>query len=193
VDQFSADLILASSAGRLVAGFNKAGLRLARRPVSNRKINMQKPLRRKDREIQAEEAKKLLAEGAYGVLATVSGDGQPYAVPLSYVFHEQCLYFHCAREGQKIDNIRANPAVSFCVVGATRVLPDKFSTEYESALAFGRAEEVSGSEKKRVLEKILEKYSPEFPEKGARYLEAMFDETLVVRMTITALTGKARR
>ncbi len=154
---------------------------------------MHKAVRRKDREISSEEALRLIEEASYGVLATADSDGQPYAVPLSYVFHDQCLYFHCAQEGVKLDNIRANPAVSFCVVGKTRTLPSKFATEYESALIFGLAEEIQGAEKKEALTKILEKYSPEHLDTGARYLEAKFDQTAVVKISVSRLTGKARR
>lgn len=154
---------------------------------------MRRPVRRQDREIGGEEARKLLESCSYGVLATTCNDGQPYAIPLSYVFNDNCIYFHCAREGQKLDNIRANPAVSFCVVGQTKTLPNKFATEYESAVAFGIAEEIHDSEKRAVLFKILEKYSPEFLAEGARYLAGKFDQTAVVKIAVNHLTGKARR
>jgi uncharacterized protein len=36
----------------------------------------------------------------------------------------------------------------FCVVGRTQILPDEFSTKYESVIVFGRAIEVSDDEKK---------------------------------------------
>lgn len=154
---------------------------------------MHRPVRRTDREIDIEEASKLLASCSYGVLATVGGDGQPYAIPLSYVFHDNCIYFHCALEGQKLDNIRANPRVSFCVVGQTKILPNQFATEYESAVAFGVAEEIHDSDKKEALFRILEKYSPEFIAQGTKYIAGKFDKTTVVKIAVTHLTGKARK
>ncbi|SFN78322.1 hypothetical protein SAMN05660284_02248 [Formivibrio citricus] len=154
---------------------------------------MHKPVRRQDRETGAEEAESLLAGCLYGVLATTSADGQPYAVPLSYVFHAGNIYFHCAPEGQKLDNIQANPAVSFCVVGHVKTLPGKFSTEYESAVVFGAAEEIHGDEKQEALLKILEKYSPDHIPQGQKYIAGMFERTAVVRIAIRHLTGKARR
>jgi uncharacterized protein len=101
-----------------------------------------KNIRRKDREITTREAIEILNSAEYGVLSTVGKDGQPYGVPLSYVYRNSSIYFHCALIGQKLDNITDNPKVSFCVVGKTKVLPDKFATEYESAVAFGFASEV---------------------------------------------------
>jgi nitroimidazol reductase NimA-like FMN-containing flavoprotein (pyridoxamine 5'-phosphate oxidase superfamily) len=40
-------------------------------------------MRRKDRELSAEEAGRILAKGEFGVLSTVGTDGQPYGIPLS--------------------------------------------------------------------------------------------------------------
>ena len=154
---------------------------------------MQRPVRRKDREISIDDAAKLMASCTYGVLATVDNDSQPYTTPLSYVYAGDCIYFHCASEGQKLDNIKSNPAVSFCVVGQTRTLPNKFATEYESAIAFGTASEIFEDEKMDALLRILEKYSPDFIAQGKKYIAGKIDETIVVRIDIKQLTGKARR
>lgn len=81
---------------------------------------MQRPMRRADRAMDLEDAAALLSQGTYGVLSTVGGDGKPYAVPLSYIFRNGAIYFHCATEGRKLDNLAANSAVSFCVIGQTK-------------------------------------------------------------------------
>ena len=99
-------------------------------------------IRRKDREIETNDAINLLTKCEYGVLSTVGNDGQPYGVPLNYVYKDNCIYFHSARGGHKIENIENNSKVSFCAIGYTNVLPSKFGTEYESVVAFGNASEV---------------------------------------------------
>lgn len=154
---------------------------------------MHKPVRRKDREISINDARDLMRNSPYGVLATASDDGQPYTTPLSYVFDGDYIYFHCALEGHKLDNIRTNPAVSFCVVGQTKTLPKMFATEYESAVAFGTAKEIHGDEKQDALLNILEKYSPEFIPQGIKYIAGKIDETTVIKIDVKHLTGKARR
>ena len=154
---------------------------------------MHRSIRRKDREINLEKAKVLLAEGEYGFLATVGTNGQPYGVPLNYVFTNNCLYFHCALEGHKLDNIKTNNKVSFCVVGKTRVLPDKFSTEYESAMAFGRASVVQGTERYQALSGLVEKYSPDFIEEGKKAIAHYDDKTLIIKMDIDYISGKSRQ
>ncbi len=108
---------------------------------------MFREMRRKDRELGYEEIINILMNNMYGVLSTVSQEGYPYGVPVSYVYNQEEIYFHCAGEGHKFDNISADRKVSFCVVGQTCVLPDKFSTNYESVIAFGEAREVFDEEK----------------------------------------------
>lgn len=150
-------------------------------------------VRRKDREIEAHEAIELLSKCEYGVLSTVGDDGQSYGVPLSYAYKNRCVYFHCALDGHKIDNIEHNAHVSFCVVGKTKVLPEKFATEYESAVAFGIASEVTGVERDGALVLLLEKYSPEWIEEGKMYIGQKDHATKVFKIEINHISGKARR
>jgi nitroimidazol reductase NimA-like FMN-containing flavoprotein (pyridoxamine 5'-phosphate oxidase superfamily) len=152
-----------------------------------------KRVRRTDREIGLHEAQELLSKGEYGVLSTAGKDGQPYGVPLSYAYRNNCLYFHCAIDGHKIESIESNPKVSFCVVGNTRILPDKFATEYESVVVFGIASEVHGVERHSALLWLLEKYSPGFIEEGKKYIEEKAHATKVMKIVIEHVSGKARR
>lgn len=71
------------------------------------------PLRRKEKEIQdPDELKAILAGALYVTLAMCRGD-EPYLVTLSpgYDRERNALYFHCAREGKKIDILKANGRV----------------------------------------------------------------------------------
>ena len=74
-------------------------------------------MRRKDRALSRQEALDILNKGEYGILSTVSADGQPYGTPINFCLINDCIYFHCAKEGHKLDNISANSKVCFCVVG----------------------------------------------------------------------------
>ncbi len=149
-------------------------------------------MRRKDRALQNEDAVYLLQNGEYGVLSTVDAKGQPYGVPLNYVLRNDSLYFHCAMEGHKLDNLLANSRVSFCVVGRTNVLPAKFSTEFESVIVTGKASVVQGDERYQALVGLLEKYSPEFLEDGLAYIEKLDSITKVIKVDIYSMAGKAK-
>lgn len=152
-----------------------------------------KTMRRKDREIPRLEAEAILAAGAYGVLSTVGEDGQPYGVPVSYTYRNNCIYFHCAAVGHKIENIQNNSRVSFCVVGNTRVMPAERTVKYESAIVFGVASEVQGPEKDDALLALLEKYSAEYIEEGKTVISEKGKTTTVIKIEITHISGKAQR
>jgi len=154
---------------------------------------MFKQMRRADRALEADQATAVLAKGGYGILSTTGEDGYAYGVPLSYVYIQDAIYFHCAPEGLKLDNIRHNNRVSFCVVGDTLPLAEKFSMRYESVIVAGRASEVEGAEKDRALQALIEKYSGAYMEKGHKYIESDSHKTKVIRISIENITGKARR
>jgi len=136
---------------------------------------------------------EVLRSGEYGVLSTVGENGQPYGVPLSYATQDDCIYFHCAKIGHKLENIENNSRVSFTVVGRTKILPDKFATEYESAIVFGVASEILGAEREGALLLLLEKYSKEFMAEGKAYIKQKDLATKVIKVRIEHLSGKARK
>ena len=154
---------------------------------------MFREMRRKDREIKKDEAIEILKNIDYGILSTISQNGYPYGVPISYTYINGSIYFHCAAEGHKLDNIKNNDKVSFCVVGQTKTLPDKFSVKYESVIVFGRAVEVYGDEKNMALLEILNKYSPDYIEQGLEYIQNSSEDTKVIRINVEHISGKARK
>ena len=147
-------------------------------------------MRRKDKEITTDDAIKLLIKCEYGILSTMGKDGQPYGVPVNYVYKDNYIYFHCAMTGRKLDNIGSNSKVSFCVVGETKVMPSKFSTEYESVVVFGVASEVLGPDRYNALLWLVEKYSPEFIEEGKAYIEKYDKAAKVIKISIDQISGK---
>ncbi len=150
-------------------------------------------MRRKDRELAADEARKIVQKGIYGVLSTIGENGFPYGVPINYAYEAETLFFHCAKQvGKKLDNLRFDSRVSFTVVGATEVLPDKFSVNYESAIVEGRVEFLTGPAKEAALYALVKKYSPEYIEVGKEYIEKSIDAVDVGCIRIERLTGKAR-
>lgn len=154
---------------------------------------MYREMRRKDRQVSKEEAIKLLEKGEYGILATSDQNNLPYGVPLSYVYVDNAIYFHCATVGQKLDNIKVNPKVSFCVIGDTKVIPEAFSTAFESVITFGTAMVVEDrTEKAKGLRALVAKYSPDFMVAGEEYMKKDFALTSVVRIELEHITGKQR-
>lgn len=139
-----------------------------------------------------EDARSLLESAEYGVLSMAGPDGVPHGIPLNFSLAGDSIYFHCAPEGTKIEILSANTRVSFCVVGRTQLLPAKFGTQYESAIAAGSVEELAAEEKKQGLVRLLRKYSPDYVREGLDYIDKLIDKTKVFRIRLESITGKAR-
>lgn len=140
--------------------------------------------------------KELLKESEYGFLSLGNAEnGYGYGIPISYAYDEEtnCLYFHCAPDGQKIDMIKQNNKVSFCIVGVTKPIEKQFTTLYESIIIFGRAEiEHSDIEKRKGLRLLVKKYSPNYEELGETYMNKSWDRTAVFKILVEHITAKAK-
>ncbi len=155
---------------------------------------MYKEIRRKDRADDNEAALILLNDGEYGVLSTVDQDNQPYGTPVNYAVVDNSIFIHSATEGHKLENIRSNSNVSFCVVGKTELLPEQFSTRYESVIVFGAASILDGEKQKRAaLKALLAKYSPDHLESGEEYINKCINKVVVIKISIDHITGKSRK
>ena len=154
-------------------------------------------MRRQDRKLTDADAKEVLCRGEYGVLATVTSDGKPYSIPISYAYDEKhnAIYMHYTADGgQKIDNILENSNVCYTVVTDTEVLSESFSTKYWSVNVFGRIQFIENIEQKKLgLYQLLKKYSLDFEEKGLKYIDSAVDRVYVLRLEIDEITGKARK
>jgi hypothetical protein len=151
-----------------------------------------KKMRRIDRLMTEAETLMLLEKGEYGILSSADSEGQACGTPVNYVFSGKNIYVHSALTGAKLDNIKANPKVCFTVVGATKVLPSEFATEYESVMAFGKASIASEEEKEFALSEIVRKYSPGFMLEGDAYILANLSNSLVIKIAVEELSGKHR-
>jgi nitroimidazol reductase NimA-like FMN-containing flavoprotein (pyridoxamine 5'-phosphate oxidase superfamily) len=70
-------------------------------------------MRRKDKKITEETVLKKILKSTKYVTIAMSMDNQPYLVSLSHGYDENrnCIYFHCASEGKKLDFLKANNAI----------------------------------------------------------------------------------
>ena len=152
---------------------------------------MFREMRRKDKLKTPEETVQILENCTNGILSVIGDGGYPYGVPVSYTYNDGKIYFHCALTGHKLDAIKADPKVSFTVVGADNISPEKFTTTYKSVICFGKASILEKDEDKQAaLELIVGKYSADYREGGLEYIKKMWDKTAVVQIDIEHMTGK---
>ncbi|MBE6764349.1 MAG: pyridoxamine 5'-phosphate oxidase family protein [Ruminococcaceae bacterium] len=152
---------------------------------------MFRKMRRFRQELSQEETVAILERGSSGVLAVSGDDGYPYAVPLSYVFADGKIIFHCAKQGHKLDAIRNNDKVSFCVVDRDDVKAQEYTTYFASVIVFGRARIVEDDgEKRAAICTLAEKYRPGHEEERAAAVDREFGGMSIVEIQIEHMTGK---
>ena len=150
-------------------------------------------MRRHDRQITQQESIEIIQKAEYGILSMCTPTNEGYGVPLNYVFYGNAFYFHCAKEGSKLDYLTNNPKVSFCMVGETKVLPSQFGTLYESVIVSGISSEVEGTEKLEALNQLIEKYSGEYIIEGKEYIDKLYEKMNVIKLSVKSISGKAKK
>jgi nitroimidazol reductase NimA-like FMN-containing flavoprotein (pyridoxamine 5'-phosphate oxidase superfamily) len=158
-------------------------------------------VRRKDREIVAQEKiAALLEHGSLGFIATALDD-QPYLNPNLYWYDSssQSIYFHTAIQGRTRANIEKNPKVCFCIAEMGRLLPAdtamEFSNEYASVIVFGRCKLLQSEEQQRyALQGLLDKYFPDLkPDVDYRGItHEELSHTSVFEIAIESWSGKEK-
>ena len=153
---------------------------------------MFREMRRKRQALSGEEISSVLYRGTSGVLALSGDDNYPYAVPISYVYDGEKIYFHCAKSGHKLDAIQQNGKVSFCVIDQDKIVPEKYTSYFRSVIAFGRVEVIKDEKEKRTaIEKLAVKYAPEDTAIGRKNaIDREWTPLCMLKMSIDHITGK---
>ncbi|MDD6816239.1 MAG: pyridoxamine 5'-phosphate oxidase family protein [Firmicutes bacterium] len=151
-------------------------------------------MRRIDREMPAEFAYDVTDRCEYAMLSLTDPEGLPYGLPITIVREENTIYFHCARDGFKIQCLRANPHVCLACVCDTHIIEEKFTTEFASAILRGTASEVTDdAEKIHALQLLCQRHTPAgmdgFEDAVARSLH----RTAVWKIEISDITGKRKK
>jgi nitroimidazol reductase NimA-like FMN-containing flavoprotein (pyridoxamine 5'-phosphate oxidase superfamily) len=131
-----------------------------------------------------EEARALLSAGGIGRLGCVA-DGEPYVVPVSYVFDEGSVYSH-SLPGRKIEALRAHRRACLQV--------DDIKSEFEwrSVIAFGDFEEIrTPSDRRSILNKLLARFPLLTPVESVVAPDASEPHSIVFRIRIDRITGVA--
>lgn len=152
-------------------------------------------IRRQDRLLSEQSAINLLHNGEYGYLSMVDEDDNAYGIPISFVWDGcNAIYLHCAPEGRKLRALATHSRISFCVVGSTHVIPDKFTTGYESLVIDCKASVgLPAEERRHALELLIDKYSFDYKEIGLKYAEKSFHRTEIIRLDIISMSGKSKQ
>jgi nitroimidazol reductase NimA-like FMN-containing flavoprotein (pyridoxamine 5'-phosphate oxidase superfamily) len=152
---------------------------------------MFREMRRKKQVLSKEESIEILVKGTSGVLAVYGDEGYPYAVPLSYVYQDSKIFFHCAKSGHKLDAIERNSKVSFCVIDQDKVVPEEYTSYFRSVIVFGNARILEDeTEKRSALERLAARYSPDQVQGRQQEIESQFKQVCMIELSIDHMSGK---
>ena len=153
-------------------------------------------MRRTDRAQDRSFSLSVIDRCTHGVMSLSTGEPTPYCLPLSFVRIEDALYFHCAREGRKIDLLRRFPQVCVTFVGDDQpafVPPAMYTTYFQSVIDTGTASEVTDpAEKTAALRALCQKVVPDHMDGFVSALDQSLDVTAVWKVQIAEVTGKAK-
>jgi nitroimidazol reductase NimA-like FMN-containing flavoprotein (pyridoxamine 5'-phosphate oxidase superfamily) len=151
-------------------------------------------MRRKEKEItDRREIDEILTEARICHIA-FARDDEPYLLPLFFGYDGNCLYFHTAKQGRKLEFLAANPRVCFEVERDVEIVARdqacNWSACFESVIGCGHVAELVGNEEKQAgMDQIMRHYS----DREWAYDPSLLAVTRVWRLEIAALTGKRSR
>ena len=153
-------------------------------------------MRRNDREIKTREEILAVLHKCDVIRLGINTPDYPYVVPLNFGIETEgdsvTLWFHCAFEGLKLNNISRDPRVGFeADCSHNLVAGDKacsYTMEYESVIGCGNISIPKDNEsKRRGLKAIMCHY---VPENDFDFSDAELTVVCVLRLDVVQITGK---
>ncbi len=151
---------------------------------------MFRKMRRFKQEIPEQECIDILKSQPRGVLAVYGEDGYPYAFPMDYIYMDEKLYFHSAKEGHKLDAIAADNRVSFCVMDEGFRNEGDWALNISSVVIFGKIKSIDDADETiRVARQLGLKYYPA-AESVEEEIRKAIARVQILELSIDHITGK---
>jgi nitroimidazol reductase NimA-like FMN-containing flavoprotein (pyridoxamine 5'-phosphate oxidase superfamily) len=154
-------------------------------------------MRRKDKEVTDIENIELIINSSDVCRVAFADNNMPYIVTMNFGYSaspDQCLYFHSATEGRKLEMIKRNNHVCFEMDTDHKLYSGlkgcDWGMKFKSVVGYGNIHILSERDDKiKGLNCIMSHYS-----EGSvfEYDEKMLEKTLVIRLDIKEMTGKKR-
>ena len=154
-------------------------------------------MRRKDREIKSNAEIIEIIEKCQVCRIGLSEDNLPYIVPMNYGYEyiedKLTLYFHCAKEGKKLDIIAKNSLACFEIDCSHKLIKSgdedwDYSMEYESVMGSGVISLCTEVEEKIHGAKVLMKQYVK--DKEFNFSEDLMETVAILKLEVSEFTGK---
>ncbi len=155
-------------------------------------------MRRADREITSKEDMITILDSCKTASIAMIDGTIPYVLPLSYGYEfaadDLILYFHCAKEGRKLDILRKNDTVCFTIFSEGEPIyseiPCNSSCCYSSIIGNGQAKIIEDSKEKcHALTKMFEKQTG----KTVAFTDAQAAGICVIKIASKDYSGKRKK
>lgn len=153
---------------------------------------MFRKMRRFKQEISQEDCKKVLNSARRGVLSVNGDDGYPFSIPMNFYYDEaeNTIYFHGAKNGHKIDSIKACDKVCFTAMDEGYKNEGDWFWQLNSVVVFGRAELVEDRDFTEKMARLIGlKYYPT-PESVEEEIARDISALQLIALHIEHMTGK---
>ena len=153
---------------------------------------MFRKMRRSPQALSKEEITEVLKKETRGVLSVHGDDGYPYGVPINHYYDEETgkLYFHGADFGHRVDAIKRDPKVSYCVFGQEYQTEGDWAKYVKSVIVFGKVELIEDLDEIIKWSRALCDKFPCTPEYIEKEISKDAARTLCFSITIEDINGK---
>ena len=153
---------------------------------------MFRKMRRFNQQITDAECIEILKNTKRGVLSLLGEDGYPYGIPIDHWYCEEegRIYFHGAKEGHKIDAIKACDKASYCVYDEGFRKEGEWALNITSVITFGRIRLVEDEDTARKICTELVKKFTDDEDYLEKELQNAFPRVQCLELIPEHMTGK---
>ncbi|MBE6349937.1 MAG: pyridoxamine 5'-phosphate oxidase family protein [Spirochaetaceae bacterium] len=153
---------------------------------------MFRELLRKNKQLAQEDCIHILQNEKRGVLSLLGDNDYPYGFPMNHFYNEEdgCIYFHCGKQGHKLDAISKSNKASFCVYTQGESVANTWALTIKSVIVFGKIAKIAHQDEIRT---ITRKLSYKFTQ-DENYIQKEIDtyalDTLLLKLVPENICGK---
>ena len=147
---------------------------------------------RQKQKISEAECVSLLENEKRGVLSVNGDNGYPYGMPMNHYYERDdgCIYFHCGRAGHRIDALKNDPKVSFCVTEKGVKTDGDWAYTGRSVIVFGKAEIIDDINTVTEISSRLSRKFTNDEEYIKKEIEQFAKATLLIKLIPEHICGK---
>lgn len=153
---------------------------------------MFRKIRRVKNEISQEEALALLRQNRRAAFSVNGDGGYPYTVPVNFYYDEadRKIYVHSAKQGHKIDAIKADGKVCLTTWDDGCLDPGDWAYHVSSCVVFGRAKLIEDRQvTEEKVRKLARKYYPS-AEEIEEEIQRSVSAVQLIAIEIDHISGK---